>query len=50
MTAWSRPPAPLRLVLGSDSYRFLQAAPSERLAEIEAQRDTAGLTDITDGA
>lgn len=42
-------PAPLRLVLGSDSYRFLQAALSERLAEIEAQRDTAGLTDITDG-
>ncbi|MFR0357664.1 SDR family oxidoreductase [Streptomyces sediminimaris] len=43
-------PAPLRLVLGSDSYRFLRAALSERLAEIEAQRDTAGLTDITDGA
>ncbi|MFE1839685.1 SDR family oxidoreductase [Streptomyces sviceus] len=42
-------PAPLRLVLGSDSYRFLQAALSERLAEIEAQRDTAGLTDFTDG-
>ncbi|MER6540380.1 SDR family oxidoreductase [Streptomyces sp900105755] len=43
-------PAPLRLVLGSDSYRFLQAALSERLAQVEAQRDTAGLTDITDGA
>ncbi|MFJ6392470.1 SDR family oxidoreductase [Streptomyces sp. NPDC091972] len=42
-------PAPLRLVLGSDSYRFLRAALSERLAEIEAQRDTAALTDITDG-
>ncbi|MEV7982140.1 SDR family oxidoreductase [Streptomyces sp. NPDC086519] len=42
-------PAPLRLVLGSDSYRFLRAALSERLAEIEAQGDTAGLTDITDG-
>ncbi|WP_053846579.1 SDR family oxidoreductase [Streptomyces sp. NRRL B-24085] len=41
-------PAPLRLVLGSDSYRFLRAALSERLAEIEAQRDTAALTDITD--
>ncbi|MFG2276117.1 SDR family oxidoreductase [Streptomyces chartreusis] len=43
-------PAPLRLVLGSDSYRFLQAGLSERLAEIEAQRDTAGLSDITDGS
>jgi hypothetical protein len=43
-------PAPLRLVLCSDSYRILQAAPSERLAEIEAERDTAGLTDITDAA
>ncbi|MEU3983971.1 SDR family oxidoreductase [Streptomyces sp. NPDC026672] len=42
-------PAPRRLVLGSDSYRFLQAALSERLAEVEAQRDTAGRTDIVEG-
>jgi NAD(P)-dependent dehydrogenase (short-subunit alcohol dehydrogenase family) len=44
----SRNPAPRRLVLGSDSYRFLRAALSERLAEIEAQHDTAAQTDITD--
>jgi len=43
-------PAPRRLVLGSDSYRFLQAALSERLTEIEAQHDTSGLTDITEEA
>ncbi|MEU3986624.1 SDR family oxidoreductase [Streptomyces sp. NPDC026672] len=39
-------PAPRRLVLGSDSYRFLQGALAERLAEVESQRDTAPLTDI----
>ena len=38
-------PAPRRLVLGSDSYRVLQAQLSARLAEIEAQRDSAGETD-----
>lgn len=41
-----RSPAPKRLVLGSDSYRFRHAALSERLADIEAQHDTAGSTDI----
>lgn len=40
-------PAPKRLVLGSDSYRFLHAALAERLADIQAQRDTAGQTDAT---
>lgn len=40
-------PAPRRLVLGSDSYRFIHNALTERLAELEAQRDTAAATDIT---
>lgn len=39
-------PAPTRLVLGSDSYRFLAAALSERLADIESQKDSAGATDF----
>ncbi|MFI5611716.1 SDR family oxidoreductase [Amycolatopsis sp. NPDC051903] len=39
-------PAPKRLVLGSDSYRFLRTALSERLADIEAQQHTAGQTDF----
>ncbi|MEW1649080.1 SDR family oxidoreductase [Streptomyces sp. NPDC091219] len=43
-------PAPRRLVLGSDSYRFLLTALAERLAEVEAQHDSAGQTDITDKA
>ncbi|MFD4669846.1 SDR family oxidoreductase [Lentzea sp. NPDC058450] len=38
-------PAPKRLVLGSDAHRFIQAALAERLADVEAQRATAGLTD-----
>ncbi|QUQ67018.1 SDR family oxidoreductase [Kutzneria sp. CA-103260] len=38
--------APKRLVLGSDSYRFLHAALSERLADVTAQQETAGLTDF----
>jgi len=33
-------------VLGSDSYRFIHAALTERLAEIEAQQDAAFLTDF----
>ncbi|MEV6607127.1 SDR family oxidoreductase [Kutzneria sp. NPDC051319] len=44
-----RSPAPKRLVLGSDSYRFLHAALTERLADVEAQRQTAGLTDFAAG-
>jgi NAD(P)-dependent dehydrogenase (short-subunit alcohol dehydrogenase family) len=38
-------PAPRRLVLGSDSYKFLHDALTARLAEIEAQEQTAGSTD-----
>lgn len=40
-----REPAPRRLVLGSDSYRYLHAALAERMAELEAQRDFAATTD-----
>jgi NAD(P)-dependent dehydrogenase (short-subunit alcohol dehydrogenase family) len=40
-------PAPLRLVLGSDSYRFLHAALSDRLAELEKQGPRAGETDFS---
>jgi NAD(P)-dependent dehydrogenase (short-subunit alcohol dehydrogenase family) len=40
-------PAPARrLVLGSDAYRLMHAAMAERLAEVEAQADVAGRTDI----
>lgn len=38
-------PAPRRLVLGSDSYQFLHAALTERLADIAAQELTAASTD-----
>jgi NAD(P)-dependent dehydrogenase (short-subunit alcohol dehydrogenase family) len=41
-------PAPLRLVLGSDAHRFLTAALSSRLAEVQAQAATAQATDWTD--
>lgn len=41
-------PAPLRLVLGSDSHRILTAALRERLEQIEPQRQTAASTDWTD--
>lgn len=41
----ARTPAPRRLVLGSDAYRFMHAALTERLAELEAQRAQAALTD-----
>lgn len=37
--------APLRLILGSDSYRFVMAALQERLAEIEPQETAAASTD-----
>jgi NAD(P)-dependent dehydrogenase (short-subunit alcohol dehydrogenase family) len=39
-------PAPLRLVLGSDAQRFIQAALAERLAQVQAQAGTAGATDV----
>ncbi|WP_033289076.1 SDR family oxidoreductase [Amycolatopsis jejuensis] len=40
-----REPAPRRLVLGSDSYAFMHEALTERLAELEAQRENASTTD-----
>ncbi|MGW4669266.1 SDR family oxidoreductase [Streptomyces sp. NPDC004324] len=41
-----RTPAPRRLVLGSDSYRFLHDALTERLAELETQKESAATTDL----
>jgi NAD(P)-dependent dehydrogenase (short-subunit alcohol dehydrogenase family) len=41
---------PQRLVLGSDAYRQVTAGLAERLAAIEAQRDTALATDAEDYA
>ncbi|MBM2614076.1 SDR family oxidoreductase [Actinoplanes sp. LDG1-06] len=38
-------PAPLRLVLGSDAYRFITTALRERLAQVEPQERTAAATD-----
>lgn len=38
-------PAPLRLVLGSDSYRFVTTALRERLDQIEPQAESAAATD-----
>ena len=44
-------PAPLRLVLGSDSYKGVTAALRNRLAQIEPQQATAAQTDAdTDAA
>jgi NAD(P)-dependent dehydrogenase (short-subunit alcohol dehydrogenase family) len=43
----TRTPAPLRLVLGSDSHRFVTTALRERLAQIEPQGETAASTDWT---
>jgi NAD(P)-dependent dehydrogenase (short-subunit alcohol dehydrogenase family) len=43
-------PAPRRLVLGSDSYNFMHDALLERLAEIEAQEQSAGSTDLEQAA
>ncbi|MBT0774232.1 SDR family oxidoreductase [Kineosporia sp. J2-2] len=40
-------PAPLRVVLGSDAYRFVTTALRERLAQIEPQQDLAASTDWT---
>ncbi|WP_432519105.1 SDR family oxidoreductase [Kineococcus sp. SYSU DK006] len=40
-------PAPLRLVTGSDSQRYLREALRERLADIEAQEASAAATDLT---
>ncbi|WP_127501976.1 SDR family oxidoreductase [Actinoplanes solisilvae] len=41
-------PAPPRLVLGSDSYRFVTAALRERLAQVEPQESAAAATDWVD--
>jgi NAD(P)-dependent dehydrogenase (short-subunit alcohol dehydrogenase family) len=38
-------PAPLRLVLGSDSYQAIESALRLRLAEVRGQRESAGVTD-----
>lgn len=39
-------PAPKRLTLGSDAYSLVHAALTERLAALEAQKDTALSTDV----
>jgi NAD(P)-dependent dehydrogenase (short-subunit alcohol dehydrogenase family) len=39
-------PAPRRIVLGSDSYGIIYKALSERLADIEPQKDSAAATDF----
>lgn len=41
----SQSPAPRRLVLGSDAYGAISKALTERLAEVEAQKSSAGCTD-----
>jgi NAD(P)-dependent dehydrogenase (short-subunit alcohol dehydrogenase family) len=43
-----REPAPLRLVLGSDSHSAITASLTGRLADVEAQRDLARSADLTD--
>ncbi|MBB2903591.1 NAD(P)-dependent dehydrogenase (short-subunit alcohol dehydrogenase family) [Kineococcus radiotolerans] len=40
-------PAPLRLVTGSDSQRYIRDALRERLADIEAQEASAAATDLS---
>jgi len=42
-------PAPRRLVLGSDSYAILVDALTQRLADVEAQKDLAAATDFPTG-
>ena len=37
---------PRRLLLGSDAYSWVHAALTERLREVEAQRESASFTDI----
>jgi NAD(P)-dependent dehydrogenase (short-subunit alcohol dehydrogenase family) len=43
-------PAPHRLTLGSDAYAMIKQALTDRLAALEAQKDLAHSTDVTDGA
>ncbi|RWZ46185.1 SDR family oxidoreductase [Labedella phragmitis] len=40
-------PAPLRLVTGSDSQRYIRDALRERLADVESQEASAAATDLT---
>ena len=40
-----RTPAPRRIVLGSDAYGFIHTALTDRLAELEAQKDLVAATD-----
>jgi NAD(P)-dependent dehydrogenase (short-subunit alcohol dehydrogenase family) len=42
-----RTPAPLRLILGSDSYRYIQGAVASRLQDIESQQADAARADYT---
>jgi hypothetical protein len=39
-------PAPKRIVLGSDSYGIIVNALTQRLADIESQKDLAASTDF----
>ena len=43
-------PAPQRIVLGSDAWGIIQKALADRLAAVEDQKGSAGLTDIPAGA
>ncbi|KWV33641.1 SDR family oxidoreductase [Micromonospora rifamycinica] len=45
-----RPTAPLRVVLGSDAYGSIRRGLTARLADLEAQREVAFSTDLTDGS
>ncbi|MFF3256093.1 SDR family oxidoreductase [Actinacidiphila glaucinigra] len=45
ITAGETNPAPLRVVLGSDSYRHIVTALRERLAGVEGQESSAAITD-----
>jgi NAD(P)-dependent dehydrogenase (short-subunit alcohol dehydrogenase family) len=40
-----REPAPRRLVLGSDSYDYMRAGLTERLSELDEQRESSATTD-----
>jgi NAD(P)-dependent dehydrogenase (short-subunit alcohol dehydrogenase family) len=43
----ARTPAPLRLLLGSDAYLVIRKALTERLADVEPQKERAASTDIS---
>ncbi len=40
-------PAPKRLTLGSDAYELIHAALTERLANLEVQKELAHSTDVS---